>query len=136
MTTTNVAAVCRLQVRLRFKDPGRAPLVRDEEVLVTDTPAFSSPVTIPAQDCQQIDEVELYADGSFLGTIPRQPVPAAIFTSEGTFHEPAECAWTPFAEAELEERLQQLLKESPPEPCSCPHAVTEMSPRSPVPHRW
>ncbi|HXG11527.1 MAG TPA: hypothetical protein VNK04_17360 [Gemmataceae bacterium] len=109
-----LAARCRVEVRVYFKDHCRPPETVQTEVLVTDVPFFA-PSAVPVEDLQQISAIELFHHGEFLGAVSNCPMPTASFTSEGGFSAPEPFPWTAFAEVELEERLRRLMEVSPGE---------------------
>jgi hypothetical protein len=102
-----VVARSRLGIRVQFKGPSLLPHCLEQEVVMGDSAAL---VTIPGEGWQEIESVELSCEGHVLGSIPREIVPQARFNGEGAFVPAPAYSWTPFAEIELEERLQRLIQ--------------------------
>jgi hypothetical protein len=105
-----LAALCPVEVHVRYKDRARPPEVLEKEVLVTDVPSLSAPATVAVRDFHLAHVFDVFGNGQFLGTVSRQPAPAATFTSEGGFRGPEDFDWTVFAEEELEEHLGRLME--------------------------
>jgi hypothetical protein len=113
-----MAGVCRLQVKAQVPDPGpagsarrgEAPLLLEQEVLITDGPTMVAPGTVDAADLEQVTGFELSLKGRPLGVLSLHPAPTATFTSEGGFKAPQEFLWSSAAEEEMTERLNRLLE--------------------------
>jgi hypothetical protein len=106
-----MAGVCRLQVRVQVAGAVQAPVVLEQEVMITDGPTVVAPGTLEAADLVQVNAFELQLKGSPLGTLSTSPIPIANFTGEGGFKASADFAWSNAADEELNERLTRLLEE-------------------------
>jgi hypothetical protein len=113
-----MAGLCRVQVKAQVPDSetdasgggGRAPLLLEQEVLITDGPTMVAPGTVNAADLEQVTGFELSLKGRTLGVLSLHPAPTATFTSEGGFKAPQEFLWSSAAEEEMTERLNRLLE--------------------------
>ena len=105
-----MAGVCRLQVKAQVPDAVQAPLLLEQEVLITDGPTMVAPGTLNASDLEQVTGFELSLKGRTLGVLSLHPAPTATFTSEGGFKAPQEFLWSAAAEEEMTERLNRLLE--------------------------
>lgn len=103
-----MAGTCPLQVRAQIPGGVQAPLLGEEEVLITDGPTVFAPGTLDGSDLQQVSAFELRLKNVLLGAMPLCPAPTAAFTPEGGFKAPQEFNWTSAAEEELAERLGKL----------------------------
>lgn len=110
---TGLAAVCLLQVALRFKAANRPSRRAENEVLLTGVPDAGCTVEIPVDDYEEVEAFELSGAGRFLGSVASGPTPIASFTSEGGFRPPGDFPWTPAAEVALHEYLNRLLRVDP-----------------------
>jgi hypothetical protein len=78
------------------------------ETLVTDGPTIVAPGTLAYDD--RVDAFELWCGKRRLGEIPLSPAPVATFTGEGGIAARRDdFAWSPQAEAQLQEKLDALL---------------------------
>jgi hypothetical protein len=109
----DVAALCRLEVRVQFRDPARRPVLLYPELLVLDGPTLCVPDLTPAGEFQQVRHLELGIEGRLLGILSVSPTPVAAFNSEGGFRAADDFEWTPFVEEELVDRLAQLMEIAP-----------------------
>jgi hypothetical protein len=110
-----MAGLCRVQVKAQIPDAeavgrGQAPLLLEQDVLITDGPTMVAPGTLDAADLAKVTGFELTLKGRPLGTLSLQPAPTATFTSEGGFKPPQEFLWSASAEEEMNERLNRLLE--------------------------
>ncbi len=105
-----MAGLCRLQVQAQVPDAVQAPLLLEQDVLITDGPTMVAPGTLDAGDLGDVTGFELTLKGRTLGTLSLQPAPTATFTSEGGFKAPQEFLWSASAEEEMNERLNRLLE--------------------------
>jgi hypothetical protein len=105
-----MAGFCRLQVKAQVPDAVRAPLLLEQEVLITDGPTMVAPGTLDTADLAQVTGFELTLKGRTLGMLSLQPSPAATFSSEGGFKAAQEFLWSAAAEEEMTERLNRLLE--------------------------
>jgi hypothetical protein len=105
-----VAGLCTLELRTRFKAPGRMDEVMRQEVLVSDAPSLFVPPLRSAEEFEQVAGFDLYARGELLGSVPGCRRPVMHFTGEGGFREPADFDWAPVADQELAERLRRLME--------------------------
>ncbi len=92
-----------------MRGAGEAPLLQEQEVLITDGPLPFVPGTIEVDDLDEIKHFELRCGRDILGTLPLSPVPTAAFTQEGGFVAPDTFEWSPTAEEQLRDRLGKLL---------------------------
>jgi hypothetical protein len=106
-----MAGLCRLQVAAQVPGAVQAPLLLEQDVLVTDGPTMVAPGTLDAADLAQVTGFELSARGGPpLGALSLCPAPTANFTSEGGFKSPHDFTWSAAAEEEMSERLNRLLE--------------------------
>jgi hypothetical protein len=105
-----MAGLCRLQVTAQVPGTVRAPLLQEQEVLITDGPTMVAPGTLDAADLAQVTGFELSLKGRSLGILSLCPAPTATFTSEGGFKAPHDFTWSAAAEEEMTERLNRLLE--------------------------
>jgi hypothetical protein len=105
-----MAGLCRLHVKALVPETITAPLLLEQEVLITDGPTMVAPGTLDAGDLGQVTGFELSMKGRTLGTLSLQPAPSAAFTSEGGFKAAHEFLWSASAEEEMTERLNRLLE--------------------------
>jgi hypothetical protein len=108
-----LAALCALQIRVLYRDPARAALVIDQDVLIADGPSRCLPPTMDFEGLAQLRAFELLNKGKVLAVLPVSPTPAAVFTSEGGFAPTEDYDWTPMMEEELVDRLQKLMLVGP-----------------------
>lgn len=101
----------RLEIRVLAARGRGSSLLQEMTVLLGDTPTSLVAGTIA--DVAEAKGFELLAGGRSLGVLSLRPVPAAEFTTEGTFQPPPEFTWTQAAEDEITERLSRLLGGSP-----------------------
>jgi hypothetical protein len=104
-----MAGLCKLRVAAQVPGTMAAPLLLEQEVLVSDGPTPVAPGTLDAADLAQVTGFELTVRGRQLGVLPLCPAPTAVFTSEGGFRPPQEFTWSSAAEEEMTERLNRLL---------------------------
>jgi hypothetical protein len=104
-----MAAICTLQVHAQIPGGVQAPMLLEQEILITDGPAMFAPGTIDVSEFGQMSAFELRFQNRALGALPLSPVPSASFTNEGGFKAPTDFIWTPAADEELSERLQKLI---------------------------
>jgi hypothetical protein len=105
-----MAGVCRLQVKAQAPDAVQAPLLLEQEVLITDGPTMVAPGTVDAADLEQVSGFELSLRGRPLGVLSLHPAPSATFTAEGGFKAAQDFLWSAAAEEEMTERLNRLLE--------------------------
>jgi hypothetical protein len=105
-----MAGLCRLQVTAQVAGSMQAPLLLEQQVLVTDGPCMVAPGTLDVTDLHQVSGFELAVRGRSLGVLSLCPAPAANFTAEGGFKQTQEFNWTPAAEEEMNERLNRLME--------------------------
>jgi hypothetical protein len=105
-----MAGLCPLQVRAQVTGAVQAPLLMEEEVLITDGPTLFAPGTLDAADLNQVSGFELCFKGNTLGALPMCTAPIASFTAEGGFKTPQEFPWSVAADEELTDRLTRLLE--------------------------
>jgi hypothetical protein len=105
-----MAGLCQAQVLAVVPGAVQPPLLLEQEVLVSDGPAVVAPGTLDAGDLAQVSGFDLRVAGTSLGMLPLCPVPAATFTSEGSFQAPPDYTWTSAAEEEMNDRLNRLLE--------------------------
>lgn len=105
-----MAGLCRLQVRAQLPGNGPQPLLREEEMLITDGPTVFAPGTLDVDDLVRVTGFELRHRGGVLGVLSLCPAPTATFTAEGGFKQPQDFSWSAAAEEELNERLNRLLE--------------------------
>jgi len=104
-----MAGICTLQVHAQVPGGVQAPLLLEQELLVTDGPTMFAPGTVDAADLAQVTAFELRIKSYLVGVLPLSPVPSATFNGEGAFHAPPEFLWTSAADDELAERLNRLM---------------------------
>jgi hypothetical protein len=117
-----IAAVCPLEIRAVYRDPARPPTAVRQEIVVTDGPSPCLPAPLPGGDLQKIRAFELFSEGCYLGVLPVNSTPVAVFTSEGGFRCSGEFTWTTAAEEELASRLSELADASNEENSRAPLA--------------
>jgi hypothetical protein len=105
-----MAGLCRLQVAAQVPGSTPAPLLLEQEVLITDGPTMVAPGTVDACDLAKVTGFELSVRGQPLGILSLCPAPTATFTSEGGFKPPHDFTWSAAAEEEMTERLNRLLE--------------------------
>jgi hypothetical protein len=105
-----MAGMCLLQVRAQVSGAVQAPLLVEQEVLVTDGPSPFVPGTLEAVELEQVSGFELRLQGKSLGMLPMTPAPTCKFTSEGGFQPAPTFSWTSAAEEQLNERLRKLIE--------------------------
>jgi hypothetical protein len=105
-----MAGLCPLLVAAQVAGAVTPPLLREQEILITDGPTMAAPGTLEAAELAQVTGFELRVKGRVLGVLSMRPAPAATFTAEGGFKPPHEFAWTTAAEEEMTERLNRLLE--------------------------
>jgi hypothetical protein len=105
-----MAGTCLLQVRAQVSGAVQAPLLVEQEVLVTDGPSPFVPGTLEAAELEQVSGFELRLQGKSLGMLPMTPAPTCKFTSEGGFQPAPSFSWTSAAEEQLNERLRKLIE--------------------------
>jgi hypothetical protein len=106
-----MAGMCRLQVRVQVNGAVPAPVMLEQDVLITDGPTMVAPGTLDVADLGQVTSFELQLKDHVLGTLSTSPIPVASFTGEGGFKPSADFAWSTAADEELSERLTRLLEE-------------------------
>jgi hypothetical protein len=111
-TEPGIAGVFACQIRAQVKDAVRAPLLIEQEVLITDGPNPIAPGTFAADDLEGIDGFELCLGNKVLGVCPFGPAPTASFTSEGGFKSADPFTWSDSADNELNDRLNRLFRGS------------------------
>jgi len=104
-----MAGLCQLQVYAQVPGAVQAPLLLEQELLVTDGPTMFTPGTVDVADLQQVSAFELRMRTHTIGVLPLSPVPTANFNSEGGFQSPPDFLWTSAADEELTERLNRLM---------------------------
>jgi hypothetical protein len=104
-----MAGLCRLEVLAQIPGAVQAPIVMEQELLLTDGPTPFAPGLLLANELGQVSAFELRHKKLVLGTLPLCPAPAATFTSEGGFKPAPDFAWSAAADEELNERLSRLL---------------------------
>src|SRR5262249_39704446 len=105
-----MAGLCRLQVAAQVPGSVPAPLLLEQEGLITDGPTMVAPGTVDACDLAKGTGFELSVRGHPLGTLSLCPAPTATFTNEGGFKPPHDFTWSAAAEEEMTERLNRLLE--------------------------
>jgi hypothetical protein len=106
-----MAGSCLLQVRAQVNGAVQAPLLLEQDVLITDGPSPFAPGTLDVADLQNVTGFELRLKGQLLGVLPLTAAPAASFSSEGGFTPAADFVWSPAADDQLSERLGRLLSD-------------------------
>jgi hypothetical protein len=106
-----MAGLCSLRVCAQVPGAVQAPVLMEQDLLVSDGPTLFAPGTVHVSDLGQLAGFELRMKKStVLGTLSLCPVPSAIFTGEGGFKPPmGEFPWSAAADEELTERLNRLL---------------------------
>jgi hypothetical protein len=104
-----MAGLCQLQVYAQVPGGVQAPLLLEQELLVTDGPTMFTPGTVDVADLQQVSAFELRMRTHTIGVLPLSPVPTANFNNEGGFQSPPDFLWTSAADEELTERLNRLM---------------------------
>jgi hypothetical protein len=105
-----MAGQCKLQITAQVPGAVQAPLLLEQEVLITDGPTMVAPGTLDAHDLAQVTGFELSLRGQALGVLSLCPAPTASFTAEGGFKPPHDFTWSAAAEEEMNERLNRLLE--------------------------
>lgn len=104
-----MAGLASLRVRAKVDATAQAPVLQEQEVLVTDGPLPLFPGTLAVAELAGVKHFYLESPEGTIGILPLAPVPSAAFTSEGGFRPAEEFAWSPAAEEQLNERLGRLL---------------------------
>ena len=104
-----MAGMCQLRVTAQVPGSVQAPLLLEQDVLITDGPTMVAPGTLDAGDLAHVTGFELSVRGQSLGVLSLCPAPTATFTSEGGFKPPHDFTWSAAAEEEMTERLNRLL---------------------------
>ncbi|MBM4068363.1 MAG: hypothetical protein FJ271_05395 [Planctomycetes bacterium] len=104
-----MAGLCDLQVRAQVHGSVQAPLLFEQEMLITDGPTPFAPGTLSIDDLTEVTGFELRAKNRVLGILPMTPAPTASFSAEGGFKPPPEFIWSPAADEQLNEKLGRLL---------------------------
>jgi hypothetical protein len=104
-----MAGLATLRVRARLDSGTMAPLLQEQQVLVTDGPLPLCPGTVDVAELAHVKHFALESPIGAIGILPLAPVPSAAFTSEGGFRPVEDFAWSPAAEEQLNERLGRLL---------------------------
>ncbi len=104
-----MAGMCMLQVFAQVPGGVQAPLLLEQELLVTDGPTMFTPGTVDVADLAQVTAFELRMRAHTIGVLPLSPVPTASFNNEGAFQSPPDFLWTSAADEELTERLNRLM---------------------------
>jgi hypothetical protein len=105
-----MAGQCRLQIAAQVPGAVQAPLLLEQDVLITDGPTMVAPGTLEAGDLAQVTGFELTMNGKPLGVLSMCPAPTATFNTEGGFKPPHDFTWSAAAEEEMNERLNRLLE--------------------------
>ncbi len=105
-----MAGLCKLEVRAQVVGGVQAPLLLDQEVLITDGPSPFAPGTVDAADLAQMSGFDLRLGVRSLGVLPLASAPTASFTSEGGFKSPGEFTWSAAADELLSEKLARLME--------------------------
>jgi hypothetical protein len=103
-----IAGLCPLEVRARVRGAVQAPLLMEQEILITDGPTVFAPGMLPIADLDQVTSFDLCLKGQSLGALGLCPTPSATFTNEGGFTPPQDFIWTATTEEELKARLNRL----------------------------
>jgi hypothetical protein len=106
-----MAGLCLMQVRAQVPGAVQAPVLHEQEVLITDGPSPFAPGTLDVADLAQISGFELRLKNQVLGVLPLTAAPTALFSSEGGFTPAADFIWSPAADDQLSERLGRLLND-------------------------
>jgi hypothetical protein len=104
-----MAGMATLRVRARLEGGAMAPLLDEQEILLTDGPMPLCPGTVDVAELAHVKHFALESPAGTVGILPLAPVPSAGFTSEGGFRPVEDFAWSPAAEEQLNERLGRLL---------------------------
>jgi hypothetical protein len=104
-----MAGMCTLQVHAQVPGGVQAPLLLEQELLVTDGPTMFTPGTVDVADLAPVTAFELRMRTTTIGVLPLSPVPTASFNNEGGFQSPPDFLWTSAADEELTERLNRLM---------------------------
>jgi hypothetical protein len=104
-----MAGLASLRVRAKVDAAAQAPVLQEQEVLVTDGPMPLFPGTLDIAELAGVKHFYLESAESTIGILPLTPVPSAAFTSEGGFRPTEDFVWSPAAEEQLNERLGRLL---------------------------
>src|SRR5581483_5522755 len=104
-----MAGLASLQVRAQVPGAVQAPLMQEQELLITDGPLPFVPGTIDAYEVVKIQHFALESAEGRLGLLPLSPAPTAHFNSEGGFEPADDFVWSPAAEEQLNEKLGKLL---------------------------
>ena len=104
-----MAGMCPLQVHAQVPGGVQAPLLMEQELLVTDGPTMFTPGTVDVADLAQVTAFELRMRTHTIGVLPLSPVPTAHFNAEGGFQSPPDFLWTSAADEELTDRLNRLM---------------------------
>lgn len=104
-----MAGLAPLQVRAQVAGAVRAPLVQEQELLITDGPLPFAPGTLDVADLEQVQHFALESPDGRLGLLPLSPAPVAHFNNEGGFTPAEEFVWSNAAEEQLNEKLGKLL---------------------------
>jgi hypothetical protein len=105
-----MAGLCRLEVRAQVVGGVQAPILLEQEVLITDGPSPFAPGTVDAADLAQMSGFDLRLGARSLGVLPLASAPTASFTSEGGFKAPGEFTWSAAADELLSEKLARLME--------------------------
>lgn len=104
-----MAGLAMLHMHAQVNGAVRAPLVQEQEVLITDGPLPFIPGTLEVGDLEQVQHFALESPEGRLGLLPLSPAPLAHFNSEGGFTPSEEFVWSSAAEEQLNEKLSKLL---------------------------
>jgi hypothetical protein len=104
-----MAGLADVQVRVQVGDDEPAPLLHQQELLVTDGPVPLVPGTVNAADLAQVKHFSLESEEGVVGVMPLLPAPTARFDGEGAFAATEDFVWSSAAEEQLNERLSKLL---------------------------
>jgi hypothetical protein len=104
-----MAGLAVLRVRARLENGTMAPLLQEQQVLLTDGPLPLCPGTVDVAELAQVKHFALESPAGSVGILPLAPVPSAAFTSEGGYRPVEDFSWSPAAEEQLNERLGRLL---------------------------
>src|SRR5262249_1940429 len=80
-----------------------------QEILITDVPWPCISLQHVSGDLRDLEAIEVFVEGHFLGSVASHSVPAATFTAEGGVVPFGNRLWTSFDELDLEERFEHLL---------------------------
>jgi hypothetical protein len=108
---TGMAGQCLMQITAQLTGAVGAPLLWEQEVLITDGPTAVAPGTLDTTELEQVLGFELKIGGRPLGVLSLCPAPTASFTSEGGYRTPGEYTWSAAAEEEMNDRLNRLFSE-------------------------